>query len=237
MTGELFFNYYDADDTWGIIMWQGAFSALITPPPAKSYIINESRTRTGKEYDTTLVRMDERQLSLPLAIRATSRDAMYRQLMAFSQSVLETGMINITTKYQQNVVYRCVYKSITQLTEFNGRLAKFILTLVEPDPSDRVLREIVSRTITFNFLSRTDELNVVLSGVIYADVSFPLYNSLNPNWELDYTIPSGETSFNVSDLSDILDYQDIQEIEHGEIRLSNESRIYTYNITVNNVYS
>lgn len=137
MKGELLFNGQDAAD-YGIIMGNGCYAALITPPAVKDYIVSESRNEHGKAYSTLNTRLNERTIQLTLYIKAESRTEFYTKLTRFAQEILEHGAIRVTTRYQSNVAYNCVYKQITQLTEYNGRAGKFLLQLVEPDPSNRV---------------------------------------------------------------------------------------------------
>lgn len=136
MRGELYFNGSDADD-YGIIMGNGCYAALICPPPAKDYVVSESRCEHGKRYMASSSKMNERTIQMQLYIKARSRSDMYTKLTRFSAEILESGAIKVTTRYQSNVAYNCIYKSCSQLSEFNGRAGKFLLQLVEPDPSNR----------------------------------------------------------------------------------------------------
>ena len=135
MKGELTLNGKDAWTEYGIEMLFGAYAALICPAAAKEYVTNESRTEDGKEYAPGM-RFDERSLSLPMGIRASDRSEFYDRFTRFVKDVCGAGDITISTKYDNNI-YRCKYRSVTALTEYNGRKGTFTLNLTEKDPTDR----------------------------------------------------------------------------------------------------
>lgn len=139
MTGELYINGQDAFTNWGLSLGEGAFSALVCPPPAKDYVVNDMRTKTGKSYATDYTQLNERTISLVVYIHAENRADMYSKLADFALNVLAHGVIEIQTSYQEGVKYRFVYKQCQQMSEMNGRLGKFMLSLVEPNPEDRGL--------------------------------------------------------------------------------------------------
>ena len=135
MKGELFFNGTDAWTAYGIEMQFGAYAALISPAPAKDYVTNGSRTEHGVEYAPG-TRIDEHSIALPLGMRAADRASFFRAFARFVGEVCQAGDITVTTKYDGNA-YKCKYKSVTALAEYNGRKGTFALNLVEPDPTDR----------------------------------------------------------------------------------------------------
>lgn len=137
MTGEMFFNGDDAFTTYGVIMGNGCFAALVCPAPAKGYITNDVRADHGREYLTDASRLDERNVVLNIYIKASNYADLYAKLALLANNVFANGEITITTKYQSNVVYHMVYKGCQQLTQLNGRLARFQLQLVEPNPAYR----------------------------------------------------------------------------------------------------
>jgi hypothetical protein len=136
MKGELFINGHDAYETWGVIMDDSSLSALMTPAANKEYISDESRLQHGRRMLTSNVKKDARDLSLRLEIWADNRTAFYTRYSAFC-SVLDSGVLHIKTKYQSGVVYKCIYQSCQQYTQFRGKVGKFALRLIEPNPTDR----------------------------------------------------------------------------------------------------
>lgn len=135
--GELYINNKDAYETWGLSMEDGGLSALMTPAPMKEMPESKRRTSAGKRIYTRNIVQDERELTLPIHITARTKDAFFELYSAFCDDVLAGGYLRITTKYQEGVVYRCRYLSCTQFNEYVGKMAKFSLKLVEPDPTNR----------------------------------------------------------------------------------------------------
>lgn len=134
--GELFINGHDAYTAWGVSLEDEGLSTLMTPPPMKDMPESKRRTAHGKTVFSDCQRVDEREITLAMHIVARTRDAFFENYIAFCE-VLEGGLMEITTKYQEDVVYRCYYVSCTQFSEYSRMMAKFSLKLVEPDPTDR----------------------------------------------------------------------------------------------------
>lgn len=124
---------------YGLTLDETALAVLMTPPPKKEDIRNESRLEHGvrvisnREY----VKSAERKLLLKCSISAPSREEFFRRFNLFCSEVLDGGEVDIQTSYQEGVVYRCRYKDCQQLTYYNGRLANFALNLTEPNPKNR----------------------------------------------------------------------------------------------------
>ena len=78
--------------------------------------------------------MDERNLTLTINLTAKNEDDFFEKYNSFCQE-LATGILNIKTKYQPNIMYRTVYLSCNQFTQFMRGIAKFSLKLVEYNPS------------------------------------------------------------------------------------------------------
>lgn len=139
MTGQLFINNQDAYTTWGITMTGEALTALMTPPPLKEWITNEARDESGKQYLTGsgyTPAANERTLTLTINLTARSEVQFLTRYAAFC-AVLASGVLHIRTSFQEGVVYKCVYKSCSQFTQFRRSMATLGLSLVEPDPTDR----------------------------------------------------------------------------------------------------
>lgn len=139
--GELFINkdiygeWQDAYVLWGLSMTDMGLSSLMSPAPNKDYIENESRREHGKRVSTTNARVASRELSLPIHIKARTKEEYYQKYLAFCEE-LEKGVIVIKTKYS-NAVYKCVYKRCTQFTQYFQEIAYLTLSLEEPNPKDR----------------------------------------------------------------------------------------------------
>ena len=112
---ELFINGKDAYTTWGISMDDTALSALMTPAPNKEFIENKSRMEHGK--------------------RVITADPFARYDSFCNE--LDKGILEIKTKYQPNIVYRTIYISCNQFSQFMQGIGKFVLKLNEPNPNNR----------------------------------------------------------------------------------------------------
>lgn len=142
MVGELFINNEDAHKAYGITFGMGGLTALMTPPPVKAYIENKSALSHGKQVLNGVdcpPKLDERDIQLSFYLHAKDREQFLKRYEDFCK-VLQGGKVDIRTKYQPKVTYRCIYISCTQYSEFNGRLAKFVLKLNEPNPNNRATR-------------------------------------------------------------------------------------------------
>ena len=139
--GMLKINGKDAYTEWGVSLTDGAMSALMTPPPLKALVENESRLQHGKRVikDSDYVMMDERDISLPIHISAKDEDEFIRKYEKFCSEVLMKCYIDLWTPYQPNTIYRLLYISCRQCQVFMNGLAKFMLNCNEPNPDDRGL--------------------------------------------------------------------------------------------------
>lgn len=136
MEGEFYINDKDAYTTWGISMDTSSLSALMTPPPMKEFIENKSRLENGKRVITSDSKIDERNITLTFNLTAKSEDQFFVRYNSFCEE-LATGVLHIRSKYQPNVVYKTIYLSCNQFTQFMRGIASFSLKLVEPNPVDR----------------------------------------------------------------------------------------------------
>ena len=139
MVEECWINNNDAYKTWGIFLSSESFTTLITSPPLKGYIENKSALMDGKQVlndENNAPKVDERDMQIVFGIKAKNLDN-FLQLYADFTEVLKKGKLDIRTKYQPGVTYHCNYISCSQLTQFNGRLGKFILKVNEPNPNNR----------------------------------------------------------------------------------------------------
>ena len=138
MKGKCWINNRDAYLAWGVILSDSASNALRTPAPMKENVENKSRLEHGKRvvHGSDTARVDERDLSLVLYIRATNQTQFNARFDSFVDE-LQKGRIEIRTADRPEVTYRCDYLSCSQFAQFNGRLGKFTLKLNEPNPKDR----------------------------------------------------------------------------------------------------
>ena len=132
MKDELRINGKDAYTTWGISMDNNALSELMTPSSNKTFIENESRLEHGKRVVIANPRVDVRNLTLQINLTASSVEQFFERYNS-----LATGALEIETKYQPKVVYKTIYQSCSQFSQFMRGIGKFSLKLYEPNPNDR----------------------------------------------------------------------------------------------------
>lgn len=136
MIGELTINGKDAFTEWGISLDETALSALMMPAPNKPLIENKSRLEHGKSVITDNLRFDERNITLQINLTASNKNQFFTRYNSFCAE-LAKGVLEIKTKYQPGVVYKTIYQSCSQFSQFMQGIGKFSLKLCEPDPSDR----------------------------------------------------------------------------------------------------
>lgn len=136
MIGELFINDKDAYLEWGVSMDDTSLSALMTPAPNKELIENASRLNHGKSVITNGVKKDERNLTLQLNLTAPDKDTFFERYESFCKE-LDSGVLEIRTKYQPAILYRTIYLSCSQFSQFMQGIGKFVLRLNEPNPMNR----------------------------------------------------------------------------------------------------
>lgn len=117
-------------------MDETSLSALMTPAPNKDFPENKSRLEHGKRVTTSNPKKDERNLTLQINITAPDKDAFFARYDSFCNE-LDSGVLDIRTKYRPSVVYRTTYQSCQQFSEFMQGIGKFVLKLNEPNPKNR----------------------------------------------------------------------------------------------------
>ena len=133
-------NGKDARTTWGIVFDSAAISALMTPPAAKDRISNTSRQEHGTRTIITDERVAERDVTLTFALLAKMPEMFFGRYASLCEE-LKAGKLDITVSIMPDVVYRCLYISCQQFTQYNNKLARFSLKLNEPNPADRSKEE------------------------------------------------------------------------------------------------
>lgn len=143
------------EQKWGITFTDIAVSALMTPAPKKEYLKNKSPLKHGAQVLTnsnTIPKTDERSIQLTFFLKAPTLAQFFMRYRAFCNE-LEKGDLRLilhvyedTTFFKET--YNLKYISCPQFSEYNGRLAKFVLKVNEPNPKNRELQH--SANITLN---------------------------------------------------------------------------------------
>lgn len=139
-TGELFIKvgdtWKDAFTEWGVSFDKSSLSSLMAPVPLKDMITNRSRLEDGVRRIRTNRKVDERTLRLGFNMWANT-DAAFRARYNAFMGVLQSGQIDIKVSHVPDTVYRCDYLSCQQFGVYRNQLAKFVLSVVESDPTNR----------------------------------------------------------------------------------------------------
>ncbi len=139
MRGSFSINGLDTYNTWGVILAESSVEQFIAPPPLKEYITNESALENGVQVLTTtaaLPKVAARNLTVEVNIIAANNSDLRTKLASFI-TALKGGVLTIQLTNHTADYFHCLYQSCTQFSDYNGRVAKFALRLIEPDPTNR----------------------------------------------------------------------------------------------------
>lgn len=129
-------NGKDAKGEWGILTTGNTLSALLAPPPMKDLPSFNSRLEHGTRIDSSNPKVAQRELNLEIQMTADSPAQFYARHDAFCQE-LEKGTFTLSTTDRPEVVYRLLYSSCTQYTQFCRGIATLSLKCIEPNPKNR----------------------------------------------------------------------------------------------------
>lgn len=143
------------EQKWGVSFTDAAITALMTPAPKKEYLKNKSPLKHGAQVLTnsnTSPKTDERTIQLTFFLKAPTLAQFFMQYRAFIKE-LKKGTIRLTIHvWEEETFFKETYKlnylSCSQYSEFNNKLAKFVIKFNEANPEDREL--IYSSNITLN---------------------------------------------------------------------------------------
>lgn len=142
-SGQLFINDIDVYSEYGISMDTSALSTLMTPASKKDWISNEVRDEHGTRYlqGSYIPKDEKKEITIVFQLTAPNETTFFARYIAFCSDILEKGVLNIRTSFQPNTLYRCLYESCTQFTQFRRQMAFFSLKLIEPNPQNRTITE------------------------------------------------------------------------------------------------
>lgn len=131
----------------GVTIGRGSVDALHAPVQRKDYITNENASINGVQYLTDkdyMPKFASRDVSIVVYLEATSKESYWTAYDRLC-NLLNAGVVTLTEAVYKDgvddtdtyVVYRLIFKSCTQFSEYNGRMAKLLLRFTEPDPTNR----------------------------------------------------------------------------------------------------
>ena len=137
MRGDLYINNKDAYTEWGVSLESGAIAELLTAPEVKEFITNDCPNEDGIRVSfVDTLRYKSRDVQLNICITSKGE----KDYLAKYRNFVETLKNGITEWYlasDANVCYRLIYKKMENFAQFDFKIAKFVLNMVEPNPADR----------------------------------------------------------------------------------------------------
>lgn len=136
MTGDLLINTKDAYTTFGINMGDDFIETLLTPPPMKALVSNNSPLEHGSRV-TGAPFTEEREITLAFVIEANSQEDYITKYKAF-MTELKLGYININVPPIGAETYKLVYLECP-VKPFGKKFftCKLSLKFKEPNTEDR----------------------------------------------------------------------------------------------------
>lgn len=119
--------------TYGIVLLKGWREAFLLPLANKDYIQSESRLENGVRIDTSLIRKQERSISLHFFLIGDTEDDYIDKLETFV-NVITNGEITMRIPKLKNRSYKLVYTGIKQYGMYGAKKGKFVVNFTEPNP-------------------------------------------------------------------------------------------------------
>lgn len=133
---DLIINGKNARTEWGVVTTLNTLGALLAFPALKEMPEFSSRLEGGSRIDTENPLPDAREITLEIQLTAATPALFYSRLEAL-RSELGKGSFTLYTSDRPETVYRLVYRSCTQFTQFRRGIAVFSLKVTEPNPDNR----------------------------------------------------------------------------------------------------
>ncbi len=137
-TSSLIINGKDALAEWGIVPLSNLIGELFGSSSGKRSCKNTSRLEHGSRflsYPGGRTILASRDLTLDLRIRPLPNPIFGK--VQFRDTRTGIGLAINIHRQAPGLVFKCVYLSCSQYSQYNGNVAKFILRLNEPNPANR----------------------------------------------------------------------------------------------------
>lgn len=129
--------WWDAYNRYGISLEDGALNRILTPAPHKEPVTNKNVLSHGVSVVQNQFYKDVRDVSLEMHLIASNKTDFMTKYNQFCSEVLDAGYFKVKTEETGGTVFHFLYKDCTSFQQVDFRLAKFTLTLQEPNPSVR----------------------------------------------------------------------------------------------------
>lgn len=136
----IYINSVNAKTTYGMELTDTALDIIYKAAPAKKHITNKSMAQDGASLLTSYHKIDERSLSLPVVIRATSESDYIAKYNSLFAELNENASFTFELKNGTETTIKMYlsYEDMTSYVHFNGKWAKLILKLNEYNPANRI---------------------------------------------------------------------------------------------------
>jgi len=129
--------WVDAYTEYGLSFEDEGLSRIMTPAPHKEPVQNKNMAMHGTSIEGGVNYKDVRTLSIPMHITAPTRTAFLQLYWKFCTEILDPGWIHIKHSALDDVVFHFRYVDCQPFSEYNREMAKFTLSLEEPNPNHR----------------------------------------------------------------------------------------------------
>lgn len=145
MKGQAYIKLVGDDDTsyvdiatFGVTLIRGWREALLTPPPIKSLITNDSRLSNGVSViaKSENIKLDKRDLSLQFFLEGKNTVDYLSKYESFLTKIAYSGQFCLKVPCLGKV-YKLVYSQCSKFGDYGLKKGNFTLKLTEYNPSDR----------------------------------------------------------------------------------------------------
>lgn len=137
LVGEDDASYVDIS-TFGVTLIRGWREALLTPPPIKSLITNDSRLSDGISVlaRSENIKLDKRDLSLQFYLEGKDTSDYLSKYELFLSKIAYSGQFCLKVPCLGKV-YKLVYSQCSKFGDYGLKKGNFTLKLTEYNPNDR----------------------------------------------------------------------------------------------------
>lgn len=127
----------DIYDTYGISFLRGSYFSLLGSFTAKECVKNDSRLQHGSRYVTNNIRVAERTIELSFLLEGNTRADFIAKYEAFVDKLV-SGLVYLKVPSVLRV-FKILLSSVRIDKKFREEAALFKVTVIEPNPKDRVV--------------------------------------------------------------------------------------------------
>jgi len=131
--------YKDLYEEYGVSFLKGSYLSLLSKAKAKDYVKNDSRLLDGVQYLATPATMKkaDKNVSLTILMEGTDSDDFTSKYESFTDKI-SGGLIFLKVPSKKRV-FKLVYSDIQIKQEYFQNKATFTLSMIEPNPEDRII--------------------------------------------------------------------------------------------------